>query len=543
MKLTNPITNILNTVREQAEAIISSKGNVELKKDESVDLPSMIYELEVHQVELELQNEELRQSQLSLANEHDRYLELYEHAPITYLALDKTGRIQGANSKSEELFSLLRSQIIGQKLSKFVSKASQDDLYLHQQSVFSDFTKQSTELTLKGKSSVKVVRIESIAVISHNEKRTHSHTVLIDITAEYKADQALKKLNADLENKVAERTHELTKQNDLLSTILNTATDAIITISKIGLIEAINPITESMFGYTEQELLGKKISILMPDPHKSQHNDYLARYWQTGETHIIGSPRELLAMRKDGSLFPISLNVNKMEKIPSFTGIIRDVSERIELEKEVLACIEGERNRISRDLHDSIGQNLVGIAMQARGMSKHLEDKQFKEWEEIKNFGEDLEKVGHSLRSIVSNLALFDLDELNQITDVIMMMVRNYTHYSDANIKTELSEGLYIERPMVATQLLRIMQEGLNNAVKHSKAKNITIKIIQDATYIKLTIIDDGIGFDKKDSGHDKSEGGYGFGNMRYRAHIIGANLEIISTKKSGTRIVCTIIN
>lgn len=113
-----------------------------------------------------------------------------------------------------------------------------------------------------------------------------------------------------------------------LRAILDTAIDAIISIDGRGLIQAVNPATERMFGYAAAELTGQNVKILMPSPYHDEHDGYLARYEQTGEKRIIGIGREVQARRKDGTVFAIDLAVSEVEPGTLFTGIIRDISDR-----------------------------------------------------------------------------------------------------------------------------------------------------------------------------------------------------------------------
>lgn len=110
--------------------------------------------------------------------------------------------------------------------------------------------------------------------------------------------------------------------------VLETAVDAIITINERGMILAVNPATERMFGYTAKELIDRNVNMLMPEPYCSDHDQYLARYLNTGERHIIGIGREVAARRKDGTVFAVDLAVSEVEPGKLFTGIIRDISDR-----------------------------------------------------------------------------------------------------------------------------------------------------------------------------------------------------------------------
>ena len=111
--------------------------------------------------------------------------------------------------------------------------------------------------------------------------------------------------------------------------ILETAVDAIITIDANGIIEAVNPATERMFGYTTAELIGNNISMLMTDNHAKHHNDYLKDYIEHGEKKVIGIGREVIGKCKDGSTFNIHLAVSEIKNVDRilFTGFIRDISQ------------------------------------------------------------------------------------------------------------------------------------------------------------------------------------------------------------------------
>lgn len=112
--------------------------------------------------------------------------------------------------------------------------------------------------------------------------------------------------------------------------IMNTASDGIITIDGRGIIRTFNRAAENMFGYTAKEAIGANVSMLMPRPHLREHDAYLAEYLRTGQAHVIGKAREVSALRKDGTAFPIELTVTdlKFGGKRSFTGIIRDITER-----------------------------------------------------------------------------------------------------------------------------------------------------------------------------------------------------------------------
>jgi two-component system sensor kinase FixL len=123
----------------------------------------------------------------------------------------------------------------------------------------------------------------------------------------------------------------------LLNSIIETAIDGIITIDKGGRIESVNPAALMLFGYALEELTGKNINVLMPEPDKSAHDSYLSKYQHTGEGKIIGKGREVLGLRKDGSTFPFRLAVSevKFEDRNIYTGFIHDLSKEKEAEEQL----------------------------------------------------------------------------------------------------------------------------------------------------------------------------------------------------------------
>lgn len=123
---------------------------------------------------------------------------------------------------------------------------------------------------------------------------------------------------------------ELQDSENRARAVLASTHDAIITIDENAIIDSVNPAIERMFGYTVEELIGKNVNMLMPEPHRGRHDAYVRRYLQTGEPRVIGIGRETIAERKDGSTFPIDLAITKFT-VPGrvlFTGIVRDISER-----------------------------------------------------------------------------------------------------------------------------------------------------------------------------------------------------------------------
>ena len=148
-----------------------------------------------------------------------------------------------------------------------------------------------------------------------------------------------------------------------LRAILETAVEGIITIDERGNIESFNRASETIFGYTAAEVIGKNVSVLMATPHRERHDGYIENYKHTGHAKIIGIGRETFARKKDGTLFPMDLSVSEVKLTDRriFTGFIRDITERKRLEKQKLQISERQQPRIGQEIHDGLSHHHAGI--------------------------------------------------------------------------------------------------------------------------------------------------------------------------------------
>lgn len=155
-----------------------------------------------------------------------------------------------------------------------------------------------------------------------------------------------------------------------LQAIIDTVIDGIITIDINGVIESINPAGAVLFGYDIKDLIGQKINRLMPQPYRSQHDQYLTNYLTTREPKIIGIGREVEGMRKDGSTFPLRLAVSEvqLDNRTIFTGIIHDLSAMKAAERSLK-----ELNDKLETLVDERTRELEGVINKLLKVNEQLE--------------------------------------------------------------------------------------------------------------------------------------------------------------------------
>ncbi|GAC25747.1 sensor protein fixL [Paraglaciecola mesophila KMM 241] len=163
-------------------------------------------------------------------------------------------------------------------------------------------------------------------------------------------------------------THKLTNPNQdeadalaKLNAILNATVDAMIIIDHTGTIELFNAAAQRMFGYSVQEVIGKNIKMLMPEPYRKEHDQYLDNYMKTNQARIIGIGREVKACKKDGEIFPIELSVGEVKESShkQFVGIIRDISDQVQARSDAIA----NRERLAHVTRlSTMGEMAAGIA-------------------------------------------------------------------------------------------------------------------------------------------------------------------------------------
>ena len=335
------------------------------------------------------------------------------------------------------------------------------------------------------------------------------------------------------------RQEALRESESRMRSIVTTAVDAIITIDERGKIESLNPATERLFGYSAAELIGKNVSMLMPEPDTSRHDSYLQNYLRTGKAKIIGIGREVTALKKDGTIFPVDLAVSEIRlgdrKI--FTGMIRDISERRRLERQVLEAAAEEQRRIGHDLHDGLCQQLTGIAFANEVLSQKLFGRGAPESATAEKIGKLVDDAITQARQLARGLQPVTL-EAGGLAVALRELCGKLEDTFRVSCIFDCDNLVLIHDNVVATHLYRIAQEAISNSIKHGKAKTIIIELalLTDRGLV-LKVSDDGVGLSEANLGG----AGIGMHSMAYRARLIGGTLEVQPGARGGTVVTCTI--
>jgi PAS domain S-box-containing protein len=212
----------------------------------------------------------------------------------------------------------------------------------------------------------------------------------------------------------------------------------------------------------------------------------------------------------------------------------REVAERARLEREVVESCAREQRRIAYDLHDGVGQQLVGIALSTKLLEQELRAEHPAQAKKASAIVRLANETARHARLTARTLEGADgVGDLKVALETLAKNVRRNCRVA-ANVKTDGS-SFPVSAP-AAAQLYRIVQEALHNAVEHGRARKVEIDLAVDCENMVLTIRDDGKGFDSR-----AASNGMGLRIMRYRAQCIGGSCEVQSNRAEGTIVTCRV--
>jgi PAS domain S-box-containing protein len=307
-------------LRKQAEARLRTTRR-DVAAMPVKDVQQLVHELQVHQIELEMQNDELRRAQLELEVARDRYVDLYDFSPAGYLTLDTHGTIVEANLRAGTLLGSNRKELIGRSFARFVASDDQDIFHRHQQDVLKTGTRQVCEVHLREKADgCFCLHLVSLAVDEEPGHITHWRTTLLDISDRKRAEQELAVHQAQLEG------------------IIESAMDAIVTVDEEERVVVFNRAAESMFRCQSADVIGQPFDRFVPERFRQAHHGHMSLFALTQATsRSMGQPGKLFGRRANGEEFPVEASISHTRvggKI-LLTVILRDVTEQKRAEEEL----------------------------------------------------------------------------------------------------------------------------------------------------------------------------------------------------------------
>jgi PAS domain S-box-containing protein len=325
---------------------------------------------------------------------------------------------------------------------------------------------------------------------------------------------------------------ELEKEKRTLEAILQSSVDPILVITPGGVIQRINGATVRLFGFTEAELVGANVSVLMPEPYRTQHDDYLKRYLSTGVKRVIGIGREVVGLRHDGSTVPLRLAVSEVisEGVHCFAGFLTDLSEL----KNAFLSADKAKSMFLANMSHEIRTPMNGIMGMISLLRDSVVDAAGKSYLDI------CARSCESLLAVLNDILLYSRADagaielehasfnLNTVAEDVLQFVSSSI---PAGVPVEVTSCIHTNVPLFlvgdASRLRQLLLNLLSNAVKFTAVGDVSLEISvwhEAPLVLKFTVNDTGIGisdldqkklftpFSQADSTITRQYGGTGLG-------------------------------
>ena len=301
-------------LRRQAEARLRmTKRDVAAMPVKEVQ--ELVHELQVHQIELEMQNDELRRTQLELEAVRDRYVDLYDFSPVGHLTLDTHGTIVEANLRAGTLLGFNRNKLIGQPIAGCIAAGKEDMFHRYCQKVLKTGTRQICEVSLRLEAGVsRWIQFEGLAVQDAPGPITHWRTALMDVSDRKRAEQQLEIQRAQRED------------------IIGSTMDAIITMDEQARVVRFNAAAESVFLCSSADAIGQLFTRYIPERFRLTYPKFMRGLASAKLTaRLMGRPGTLFGLRTTGEEFPFEASISHIQGDGKdlFTIILRDITERM----------------------------------------------------------------------------------------------------------------------------------------------------------------------------------------------------------------------
>lgn len=309
------------------------------------------------------------------------------------LVVSPEGAIQSLNSAGVKLFGYEEEELIGQDVRKFFVE---DDLYADVKPILDPGLEEGGVNAICRTKQGRLVPVEVSRSALHGAGAGSGHTLLVvqDLRERIRTERALKESEARYR------------------AITDFAAEGVVTIDETGTIESFNQAASDIFGFEAQEVIGRNVTMLMPEPFHSSHDGYIRHYLETGERRILERGREVVGLRRDGMIFPMDLAVSEITLIGKrlFSGIVRDISENKDLEEQLRQSQKMEAvGRLAGGMAHDFNNLLTGIL----GYSELLLDGLAPD-DPMREDIEEIDRAGKRGAELVSKLLAFGRKQVLQ---------------------------------------------------------------------------------------------------------------------------------
>lgn len=476
-------------LRLKAEQYLGLNRNIQESLDNH-EMKRIIHDLEVHQVELIMQNDELIERRSELEKEKNKYYNLFEFAPIGYVKLNENKRITDSNNTFCELVGIAKSEVVNHLFTEFISAEFQDDFYLTFRQLINGGLSQEVDLKVisKQKSSV-WVRIRIV-------KETDASGFLLAVS------------DFDLQQKTE---FELRK----LNTAVNQSSNTIIITNISGEIEYVNPYFEQVTGYSSNEVIGKNPRFLSA---KTLPVEVFQNLWETilsGETW----KGELFNRKKNGDLFWENVTItpvkNNRQEIVNFIAIKEDITKK-KLDEQLLRESEENLRKYSNELKELsatkdklfsiIAHDLKNPFNTLLGFSNLIrENAPEYSVEQIQEFAGNINFVSNQTYNLLVNLLEWSQLQTGQFNPKLIelkpsMLVSEIVELSESLAKAkniQITANVAFDPIILADRamVLTVLRNLVGNAIKFTHPRNsVTIETRKSDDFVLFSVSDTGVG-------------------------------------------------
>lgn len=311
--------------------------------------------------------------------------------------------------------------------------------------------------------------------------------------------------------------------------------DGLLVCDDHGVITSANEPLMTMSGYSRGDLLGAQVETLVPARHRSPHRSLRDQFVAAGATRPMGPGVHLTLLRADGTELPVEISLSPLTGVRHGTvvAIIRDVSERLRIESTLhatneLLTLADERERIARDLHDTVLQRLFGLGLELQAASIRAPESVA---ERIEHSVDEIDLIIREIRTAVFTLGSAGrAGSLGQELNVVTAQAKRVLGYAprlrmDGPVETAIT-------PEIRTELLASLREALTNVARHSGATEAEIELHSGDTVL-MRVLDNGCGVPAE---FDTSSGN-GLRNMTERARLLGGGCSLVPRADRGTEL------
>jgi PAS domain S-box-containing protein len=343
-----------------------------------------------------------------------------------------------------------------------------------------------------------------------------------------------------------ELAHAALESSNQLKAMVSSAMDAIVTIDGERKVVVFNPAAQAMFGYSEDQMRGKPLDMLIPERFRSVHERNVSAFSGSGVNARMKDTRmDIVGLRADGTEFPIESTIAqvRIDSKTMFTAILRDIGERRraedqlreshhqlrELASSLQVVREEERTSIARELHDELGQQLLRLRMDLSWLSTRLKDLSPILQEKVAEMKTFVAGTVDTLRRVTTRLRPPLLDELG-LAEAARWQLDDFTRQTGIEVASiiEIDSVALDERTSI--NAFRILQESLTNVARHADATQVKVSLLVNGEDLTLGISDNGRGR----AVGDKPDLGHGLVGIRERTLMLGGRMEISSAPGEG---------